>query len=231
MTSYLRMMEQFNIGEFLFFDIFKCSFICFFINFVDQRDQRPRRRRRNRNRPYGNGSAASGTETDNSVSNYRPSGGRPSQFQNDTSSNLVNVVKTEPTKVKSEPDSKLSGPSKEENSDKTNSVKSSSPSSKPQRKPPPSREQRKPPGQQQKYPPSARNGTSGSESDSKVGRKVNTTSSKPKEQIVNGEWRHRLRSVDARLSGQGSGPGYHSWYFFILHRRVLYCLYIQHVNL
>ncbi|XP_078311179.1 RNA-binding protein FXR1-like isoform X2 [Crassostrea virginica] len=153
----------------------------------DQRDQRPRRRRRNRNRPYGNGSAASGTETDNSVSNYRPSGGRPSQFQNDTSSNLVNVVKTEPTKVKSEPDSKLSGPSKEENSDKTNSVKSSSPSSKPQRKPAPPREQRKPPGQQQKYPPSARNGTSGSESDSKVGRKVNTTSSKPKEQIVNGE--------------------------------------------
>lgn len=187
MTSCLRMMEQFNIGEFLFFDIFKCSFICFFINFVDQRDQRPRRRRRNRNRPYGNGSAASGTETDNSVSNYRPSGGRPSQFQNDTSSNLVNVVKTEPTKVKSEPDSKLSGPSKEENSDKTNSVKSSSPSSKPQRKPAPPREQRKPPGQQQKYPPSARNGTSGSESDSKVGRKVNTTSSKPKEQIVNGE--------------------------------------------
>lgn len=172
----------------------------------DQRDQRPRRRRKNRNRPYGNGSAASGTETDNSVSNYRPSGGRPPQFQNDSSSNFVNSVKTEPSKVKTEPESKPPGPSKEDNSDRINSAKSSSQSSKPNPKPgsAPPREQRKPAAP--KYSASARNGTSGSESDSKAAKNKNntpsgkptasgqptasskpTSSTKPKEQMVNGE--------------------------------------------
>lgn len=172
----------------------------------DQRDQRPRRRRKNRNRPYGNGSAASGTETDNSVSNYRPSGGRPPQFQNDSSSNFVNSVKTEPSKVKTEPESKPPGPSKEDNSDRINSAKSSSQSNKPSLKPgsAPPREQRKPAAP--KYSASARNGTSGSESDSKAAKNKNntpsgkpnasgqptasskpTSSTKPKEQMVNGE--------------------------------------------
>ncbi|XP_048746394.1 RNA-binding protein FXR1-like isoform X2 [Ostrea edulis] len=146
----------------------------------DARDQRPRRKRRNRNRPYGNGSAASGTETDNSVSNYRPSGGRPSQFQNDMSSNLVNSVKTELLKVKTEP----SGPSKGDKSNNTSNSKSGGESRKPGSGQP--REQRKP---VQKYSTSARNGTSGSESDSKATKSKNnsTASSKPKEQIVNGE--------------------------------------------
>ncbi|XP_062570562.1 RNA-binding protein FXR1-like isoform X1 [Saccostrea cucullata] len=150
----------------------------------DHRDQRPRRKRRNRNRPFGNGSAASGTETDNSVSNYRPSGGRPSQFQNDTSHN-GNSVKTEPSKVKTELESKPSGPSKEASN--IGSTKPVGQSNKPNWKSgsAPPREQRKP---AQKYSASARNGTSGSESDSKAAKtKNNTSSNQPKEQMVNGE--------------------------------------------
>jgi hypothetical protein len=161
---------------FIYFLIF-IYFILFFL--TDPRDQRPRRRRRNRNRPYGNGSAASGTETDNSVSNYRPSGGRPSQFQNDVSSNLVNSVKTEQIKVKTEP----SGPSKGDKSNNTGNAKSIGEPRKAASGPP--RDQRRP---AQKYSTApARNGTSGSESDSKATRNKSSASSKPKEQIVNGE--------------------------------------------
>ncbi|XP_069104783.1 RNA-binding protein FXR1-like isoform X2 [Argopecten irradians] len=46
------------------------------VNSQDQEERRPeRRRRRRKNRFRGSSSAASGTETDNSVSNYRPGGG------------------------------------------------------------------------------------------------------------------------------------------------------------
>ncbi|XP_033760408.1 fragile X mental retardation syndrome-related protein 1-like isoform X2 [Pecten maximus] len=46
------------------------------VNSQDQDERRPeRRRRRRRNKFRGSSSAASGTETDNSVSNYRPGGG------------------------------------------------------------------------------------------------------------------------------------------------------------
>ncbi|XP_021361865.1 fragile X mental retardation syndrome-related protein 1-like isoform X3 [Mizuhopecten yessoensis] len=181
-------------------------------------ERRPeRRRRRRRNKFRGSSSAASGTETDNSVSNYRPGGGGPSgprpggnngiKTENSNMPNQVPRPKGEsvapqtsaaPPRQAQSPSRQSPGPGK---SYPQSGSKPSTPSSQgtasqgPPNKGPNPKEQREPRknggGPNQRFPPTARNGNlqSGSETESKAkGSFPNgNNSNKPAEHMVNGE--------------------------------------------
>ncbi|KAL8567203.1 hypothetical protein ACOMHN_046613 [Nucella lapillus] len=164
------------------------------VNSQDDDRRRDRRRRRKRNRVRGNNSAASGTETDTSVSNYRQDrGARPPQ-----SSIPKNNSNRPPSQVKSE-DGATSNGTANRNSDPSangaggedSSAKASKSDS--QQSSAPSKEQR----QQARRPPpstpfsaplnkSSPSQPSGSDSDGKAKAKSGPAPV-AKEQIVNGE--------------------------------------------